>query len=203
MRVISRESASLVYHRETCYHVLRMKKENRRTISLRNAEERGYRPCKCCNNIRFAYEMELSHITDIASRYGMEVNLKNNAVYVRTDIGSWRIQYRKHAQRFILFHSVNRGPRPSLGEVELLHYHRQGDIWEAGTICKCLSYIGAHDEFKKKMPSDYRKMPQDTRRQKKYYQAAKRREEKRSARRLDQLFCMVEEKEGIKMYSIC
>lgn len=203
MRVISMESTNKIYHRPTCSHALRIKSRNRMTMSLEEAERNGCRPCKCCNSVGFIYRSELANMERFIAQYGFLVDLKDNAIYVRTDIASWKIVYRTYRQKFILFHCVNDGARPSLGELELIHYHRQGDIWEARSIAKCLSYIGAHDEFKMKMPDDYRKMPRDTKRQKRYYESAKRREAKKNERRLDNLFCMIEEKEGIKKYSIC
>nr|WP_300840197.1 hypothetical protein [uncultured Acetatifactor sp.] len=68
---------------------------------------------------------------------------------------------------------------------------------------KYLKYIKEHDRFKQNAPKDYRKLPQSTERQKRYYRTAKKREEKRSAKRLDSLFLMIEKQEGIKQLSYC
>lgn len=59
------------------------------------------------------------------------------------------------------------------------------------------------DEFKQNAPKNYRKLSQNTKRQKMYYKAAKKREEKRSAKRLDSLFQLIEKQEGIKQLSCC
>lgn len=48
------------------------------------------------------------------------------------------------------------------------------------------------DEFKQNAPKNYHKLPQNTEQQKMYYKAAKKREEKRSAKRLDSLFQLIE-----------
>lgn len=88
-------------------------------------------------------------------------------------------------------------------EAEKVPFHRQGDIPEAGSIMKYLKYINEHDEFKQKAPKDYHKLPQNTERQKLYYRTAKKREEKRSAKRLDSLFLLIEKQEGIKQLSCC
>lgn len=93
--------------------------------------------------------------------------------------------------------------RISLEDVEKVPYHRQGDMAEASTIMKYLKYIRAHDDFKQMMPKDYHKMPQSTKRQKAYYKAAKQREVRKSARRVDNLFTMIERKEGIREISFC
>lgn len=68
---------------------------------------------------------------------------------------------------------------------------------------KYLKYIKSHDEFKQNMPADYRQMPRNTRQQKVYYKSAKKRAEKRSARRLDSLFGLIERQNGIKSLSFC
>ena len=88
-------------------------------------------------------------------------------------------------------------------DVEKVPYHRQGDMAEASTIMKYLKYIRAHDDFKQMMPRDYHKMPRSTKRQKAYYEAAKQREARKSARRVDNLFGMIERKEGIRELSFC
>lgn len=68
---------------------------------------------------------------------------------------------------------------------------------------KYLQYIKKHDEFKQNAPKDYRKLPQNTKQQKRYYRTAKKREEKRIAKRLDSLFLRIEKQEGIKHLSYC
>lgn len=101
-------------------------------------------------------------------------------------------------QRFILFHRNYVNGRIDLKDVEKAPFHRQGDMPEAGSIMRYLKYIKNHDEFKHNTPEDYRKMPQDTERQKAYYRAAKKRVERRNAKRLDSLFLLIEKQEGIK-----
>ena len=88
-------------------------------------------------------------------------------------------------------------------DVEKAPYHRQGDRADSSTILKYLKYIKAHDEFKQMMPQDYHQTPQSTKQQKAYYRAAKKREVRRSIRRMDKLFAMIERKEGIKELSFC
>lgn len=79
-----------------------------------------------------------------------------------------------------------------LEEAENAPYHRQGDMAESKSIMKMIKYIKNHDEFMQRTGGDYRRMPQDTRKQKFYYRAAKKRMERRGARRLNQLFALIE-----------
>ena len=204
MRIMSRQSNSMVYHRPECSYARRIYKRNRIKLSWQDAEWKGYRPCKCCNNMKFLYQLE----QDVAEKFcknqhNMDMDLVGNMVYVRTDVGCWKIHYKKREQKFILFHRNFVKGHIALEDVEKAPYHRQKDMYEAGSILKLLQYIQGHDEFRQFGPADYRQMPQRTRRQRNYYQAAKRIQEKRSARRVDYLFRMIEQKEGIKQLSVC
>ena len=203
MRLLSMESKSMVYHRPECRYARKVYKRNRMQMTWEEAEHHGYRPCKCCDGINFIYKLDEESIQHYAKQNNMDVDLKDNKVYVRTDVGCWKIIYKKGMQQFILLHRNFVKGRIGLDEVESGAYHRQGDIAQAGSIMKYLKYIQKHDEFKQSMPEDYRQMPQDTKRQKAYYNAAKKRADRRSARRLDNLFIMIERKEGIKQLSFC
>lgn len=203
MRMLSKESTSMVYHRPECRYAQKIKKRNRVQMNWDDAEWRGYHPCKCCDSPKFLYKLEEPDILYFAEKYNMDVDLKGYKIYVRTDVGCWKIVYKRSIQKFILFHRNYVSGRIGLDEVDNAPYHRQGDMGDSGSIMKYLKYIQKHDEFKQNMPTDLRRMPQDTRLQKSYYKSAKRREAKRSARRLDSLFIMIERQEGIKSLSFC
>lgn len=142
-------------------------------------------------------------IENYKNLFHLDVDIKDHKIYVRTDAGCWKIIYKRDKQHFILLHRNYANGRTSLEDVEKVPYHRQGDMAEASTIMKYLKYIRAHDDFKQMMPKDYHKMPRSTKRQKAYYKAAKQREARKSARRVDNLFTMIERKEGIREISFC
>lgn len=203
MRMISKESTSMVYHRAECRYARKIYKENRLQMNWEDAEWKGYRPCKCCDSISFLYSMELDNIECFAEQHNLDIDLKNNKIYVRTDVGCWKIVYKKGNQKFILLHRNYVDGRIALDEVDNAPYHRQGDMGEAGSIMKYLKYIQKHDAFKQNMPTDYRHMPRNTKRQKAYYRSAKRKAQKCSARRLDSLFVLIEGQQNIKSLSFC
>lgn len=203
MRMMSRESTSMVYHRPECRYVRKIYKRNRVQMNWEDAEWKGYRPCKYCDSIDFLYKLEKYEIEKYAQQFHMDVDLKDNKIYVRTDVGCWKIVYKIRDQKFILLHRNYVNGRIDLKEAENAPFHRQSDMPESGNILKYLKYIRKHDEFKQNAPEDYHQMPQDTKQQKVYYRAAKRRAEKRSARRVDRLFALIERKEGIKDLSFC
>ncbi len=203
MRIMSRKSADMVYHRPECRYAARIRRENRMKMDWRDAERRGYRPCKHCDGMRYLYQRDKKSIERYAEQAHMDVDLRDWKLYVRTDAGCWKILYKIGGQRFILLHRNHVDGRICLEDAEKVPFHRQGDVPEAGSIMKYLKYIQKHDAFKQSMPEDYRKMPQDTERQKRYYRAAKRRDQRRSARRLDSLFLLIEQREGIRRLSCC
>ena len=203
MRMMSRKSTSMVYHRPECRYAQRINKSNRCQMRRDMAEWKGYRPCKCCNSTSFMYRLEEEELEYFAEQHDMDIDLQNNCIYVRTDVGCWKILYTKGSQKFILLHRNYVSGRIGLEEVEDIPYHRQGDMPEAYSIMKYVKYIKKHDEFKKNPPADYRTMPRDTKRQKSFYRTAKRRAERASAKRLDALFVMIEQREGIKSLSYC
>lgn len=203
MRIMSRESSVMVYHRPECRFAGRIRKRNRLQMEWEDAERKGYRPCKCCDGIQYLYKMEKEKLQRYAEQFHLDVDMRDHKIYVRTDAGCWKIIYRIRMQRFILLHRNYAKERIPLEDVEKIPFHRQGDVPESGSIMKYLKYIKEHDEYKLKMPVDYRKLPQSTKRQKTYYKAARRRAEKRNSRRLDALFALVENREGIKGLSCC
>lgn len=202
-RMISMESTSMVYHRAECRYARKILTKNRMQLNWEDAEQKGYRPCACCDGALFLYSSERDAIRNYAEMFQMNVDLKDNKIYVRTDVGCWKIVYKIRDQKFILLHRNYVSGRISLDDVEKAPFHRQTDIPEAGSIMKYLKYIRKHDEFKQTLPKDYHQMPRDTRQQKRYYESAKRRAKRRSERRVDDLFELIERKEGIKHLSCC
>lgn len=203
MRIMSRESSNMVYHRPECRYAVKIRKKNRIQMKWEDAEWKGYRSCKCCDGIDFLYKMEKEKIEKYAEQFNIDVDFRDRKIYVRTDVGCWKIIYKIRNQRFILLHRNYVNGRIELQDAERVPFHRQGDMSEAGSIMKYLKYIKEHDEFKRNAPKDYRKLPQDTERQKAHYRAAKKRAAKSDAKRLDSLFLLIENQEGIKQLSCC
>lgn len=210
MRMISREANSMVYHRPECRHAQSIKKNNRVQMPWEEAEWNGYRPCKCCNNMEFLYQQEQFEIESYAAQYNLEADIKNHMLYVRTEVGCWKIMYMHKKQKFTLYHRNYVNGRVRLADVERAPYHQQKDKPVAKSIMSYMDYIRKHDEFIQSMPSDfrlskedYRKLPRATAKQRHYYNAARKREERRKARRVDNLFLLIEQQEGMRELSFC
>ena len=166
------------------------------------AENHGYHPCKCCDEIRFLYSLEEIDVQMYAEKNNMNIDFVNNEIIVRTDAGCWKILYNRNEQKFKLLHRNYVNGRISLNEVNEVPYHRQKDFYYGNSIMKYVRYIKAHDEFKLN-PVEARNMPRSTARQRTYHRSAKKREEKQAARRLDGLFLMIEKNNDIKKLSFC
>ena len=127
MRMLSMESKSMVYHRPECRYARKVYKRNRMQMTWEEAEHHGYRPCKCCDGINFLYKLDEESIQYFAEMNNMDVDLKDNKIYVRTDVGCWKIVYKRSNQKFILLHRNYVSGRINLDEVDNAPYHRQGD----------------------------------------------------------------------------
>lgn len=55
-----------------------------------------------------------------------------------------------------------------------------------------MCYVSNHDKAKEIIADDYKKLPQDTKKQRKYYRTAERKSKGRQIRRVDSIFLMLE-----------
>ena len=101
MRMMSKDSTSMVYHRPECRYARKIYKRNRVQMNWDEAEWKGYRPCKCCDGAAFIYKLELYNIECFAEQHNLDVDLKNNKIYVRTDVGCWKIVYNRNSYYYI------------------------------------------------------------------------------------------------------
>lgn len=82
MRIMSRESSNMVYHRPKCRYAGRIRKKNRVLMKWEDAEWKGYRPCKCCDGIDFLYKMEKEKIERYAEQFNLDVDFMDRKIYV-------------------------------------------------------------------------------------------------------------------------
>ena len=95
----------------------------------------------------------------------------------------------------------------SLPTEQMMHgrYHQQKDVKLSASPNSILHYIVKHDEAMKIIEVDYRKLPQNTRKEKKYYEKARNREGRRKKRQLYNLLDCISRGEtpAYKWVSIC
>lgn len=66
-------------------------------------------------------------------------------------------------------------------------YHRQADVPADDSLLKLVHYIEEHDRAKRIIIEDYRRLPQRTKKQRKFYKKAEQRDRRMQIRRVDML----------------
>lgn len=146
-RLMSR--CSKVYHNPYCHHARRIKNKNEFTLPWWEARRKGYQPCKCCCRLSYYIDYESLSISYFKKRHGMEFRYKKDALYVRTEIGCWKIMYSKNEEKMLLFHRSRSKYALNFKRAEKERYHVQEDALCYHTIRGVLQYIQDHDDFKK------------------------------------------------------
>ncbi len=200
-RIISMNSRAKLYHRAECRYAKQIKIKNRMEISRSQAEELGYHVCPYCDGMRVLYSFEKMAIEKYTEKENIFVDMVRDWLYVRTEIGCWKIVYQKKSGKFLLFHKNYIEPGNKLENVEKGAYHRQGDKLFSENIFGYLEYITEHDKARKIEMKDYRLLPRETAQQKKYYASARARERRRQTKRVFQLFDLIEQQPGYRELS--
>lgn len=188
--VISKKSGQMIYHEETCPYAKRIQKKYRRYISERNALEKGYRPCSYCGGLHGLFLSFVDDSNDLTASY----DKKDKALCFRTDVGFWKVLEQGDPKTYRLWHLNGNDFDRNVESKFLMRrsFHRQVDVKSTTNIGKIVQYIRDHDRAKKIMKDDWKKLPKNTQKQKKYYKQAKKREERKRHKRIDQLFEMIE-----------
>ncbi len=199
--IISMNSRAKLYHRAECRYAKQIKIKNRMEISRSQAEELGYFVCPHCDGMRALYSFEKKAIEKYVGKENLFVDMVGDWLYVRTEIGCWKIVYQKKTGKFLLFHKNYIEEGNKLENVEKGAYHRQGDKLFSENILGYLQYIREHDKARKIEMKDYRMLPRETAQQKKYYASARARERRRQTKRVFQLFDLIEQQPGYRELS--
>ena len=95
--------------------------------------------------------------------------------------------YTKGDLQYRLYHLNNFDQ--ALTTEQMMHgkYHHQADVKLSTSPNSIITYIIKHDEAKKIIAVDYRNLPQNSRKEKKYYNIAKKRDHRQKRRQLSNL----------------
>ena len=149
-------------------------------------EERvAFYPCK--------YRKYAPGIEHLANKRGVQIEFDDTDLYIITDIAAWKISYVEYFDRYKLLHCPFDKNPLTMGEAKTAHYHVQRDVAKNQSPYNHLEYILRHDEAKKLMQVSYKKLPEVTKQQKKYYRQAENREKRNSIKRVWNLFAKLEE----------
>ncbi len=202
--IVSDHSKAMVYHRVGCPHAARIKSKYRMDISSNRANVMGYRKCKCCGNLKGSIRaLTVSPETlGVGRNMTVTYNRKSDTVYIRTEIGFWKV-YWKEEFGLLLYH-LNRFDNTKTTE-ELSHdaFHRQKDVLPTESLEKILTYIEDHDRAMQIIADDYRKLPQRTKKQRKYFRQAESRHRRRQINRVFALLSDLEQGNNPAKYACC
>ena len=204
--MLSTTSRSKVFHLPGCPYDNRIRYFNREDVRRDQAVHMGYRPCKYCSTTRAYYRINQSYMKQMTRRYGAQFTMAydTDTLYIRTDVGFWKI-YTKADMQYRLYH-LNRFD-PTLTTEQMMHgkYHHQVDVKLSTSPNSIIQYIIKHDEAKKIIAIDYRKLPQNTRKEKKYYEIARKRDNRQKRRQLYNLLDCISRGETLanKWVAIC
>lgn len=198
--VISKESDQMIYHEDDCPYVKRMRRKNIKHVSESKAISDGYHYCSYCGGLHGAYLRFQSNPNLYGkSHVGLTASYDqiDKALCFRTSNGFWKILKNPEAKDYRLWHLNHGDFNPILSDKELMRrsFHRQVDVKATFNIPRIVYYISEHDKAKKIMDVDWKKLPNKTPKQKKYYKQAAKRERIKQNRRIDELFEKLEKGE--------
>ena len=194
MKVITSDcSKQKVYHMIGCQHARRITDKHRIVYTRHEAVNQGFRPCKCCCNLKGSIRAITSSLDATGRGRHMELthNTKTNTLYMRTENGFWKTFW-KDGQGLLLYHLNRYSADRSTAALSHEAFHHQADVKPTYSLEKILDYVENHDKAMLIIADDYRKLPQRTKKQKKYYRQAKRRSERMQVRRVFDIFASLE-----------
>ena len=183
--IISKDQKGGAYHEEFCPYVKRIKKKNRKYISVGKAIDRGYCECKFCHSTRglvYYYKTE----TDKNISYDKQ----DDAFCIKTQAGFWKLIWRENKQEWHVFHMNHGCFDSSLPPKKLMRgsFHRQSDYKYAFTITDAIRYIESHDRNYAIAEDDIRQMKRKTKGQRRNYIRQKRRKTREAVRNVYKIF---------------
>ena len=203
---LSTTSRSKVFHLPGCPYDNRIRFENREDMNRWEAAHMGYRPCKYCSTMRGYHHIRKPFMKQMTKQHETQFTLAKDTdtLYIRTDAGFWKM-YTKVDMQYRLYHLNTFDASLSTEQMMRGKYHQQKDVKFSTSPNSIIHYIIKHDEAKKIIEDDYRKLPRSTRKEKKYYEKARNRDGRRKKRQLYSLLDCISRGEtpAYKWVSIC
>ncbi|MCD8078755.1 MAG: hypothetical protein LUE63_10385 [Lachnospiraceae bacterium] len=203
VRVASLYSDGRVYHDPGCHYIKNTLPEYRLKQPWYDMEKCGYRPCKCCNSMKFRLEKELDNLQRYSEHRELEFKMIAGELYIKTGISCWKIVYWTDTQDFAIFHRNHKNNPLDFAHPEKESYHRQKDIRSVTSLIDAFKYVYKHDEFRKAEKAANGNLEM-SRIDRKYQASARRRQRRQQARQLDYLFREIENgNEEYRKISFC
>lgn len=194
-----------IYHKKGCPYEKRIKPCNRLVYKEKNALKKNFKKCKCCNGFKGdilihkgIFDTEIS-----GKKVGYNYQEEYDSFYVWTAVGFWKI-YKNKEGKYLLFHRNTYSEDMDFKFAIHGNFHRQTDVNTTEDFKAVAEYIISHDRAKLIINKDYKKLPQSTKQQKKYFDYAKKKSRKNSIKRVYSIFDTLEKSnEELKKYSFC
>lgn len=198
-RVMSMETK--IYHKPNCHYVKKIQDKHKIVMSKKEAKSFGYRACRCCNEMNFSYHNELQTMDYFENKKGMQFNYKDGILYIKTNIGCWKLVYSRGMELFALYHRNRSKQEVDFTKPEKEQYHLQKDKIYYISIREALKYIYDHDKYREAEQQGCEFIVFS---HKKYQKQAEKRKQRQQMNRVDYLFQMLEsQNKGYKQLSYC
>ena len=200
-RIVSIGTNSMIYHKPGCRYVERIKYKNRMSMPKSDARREGYHVCRYCNSMNHHYRVEQHTLDFYECAKKMQFNFINGILYVKSEIGCWKIVYIRKEEKFALYHRNTVAKELDFEHPQYEPYHRQEDKPFCNSIAGYLDYIYEHDKYKAAIGRGETVTKFSS---KKYARHEAKAQRKRQNRRVDYLFRMLErQNEGYRQLSYC
>jgi len=140
-RVYSTHSRGKVYRFPGCRYANRIPEKYVASQTKHSLDSEGYRPCRYCNVMKFRVTREFQMLNFYCKNKNMEFQLKSSILYVKTEIGCWKLVYRDDLQNFALYHRNDTGHPVDFEHPEWETYHKQGDKPLVSSLISAFVYI--------------------------------------------------------------
>ena len=94
----------IIYHLPECKYAKMIKTENRFVISSEQASKRKLCACQYCSGLRGIMRVYKDILAKWETKYDISITYDKNSdrIYVKTDIGFWRIYLRNDDNQYLL-----------------------------------------------------------------------------------------------------
>lgn len=194
MLYFNTNSRQKIVHTAACFHILHTDIERIGSFDTpMQAVKCGYRFCKHCNRLAQQYRREEPAILNACLRLGLSVQMCAACIEIVSPFSRWKLLMDETGRGLDLYHQNTVNWDGSACDV--VGYHLQGDARKQN-IVDFLSYIAAHDVFRKHNPISKRPQPKPekappkkgTRRYKSAQKRAKKEARKRAIGNVMSLF---------------
>ena len=103
-RIVSMGTNSMIYHKPGCRYIAKIKQQNKMSLPKSEAKREGYHVCRYCNSMNHHIRTEQQRIEYYSKYKKMQFNYINGILYVKTEIGCWKLVYVRREEKIAWYH---------------------------------------------------------------------------------------------------